>query len=102
MQHPSLHGSRKQRNAIAIAVAQRAGQKVVLLERPSGGKGLFLLGGGKRSVTTRLLWDMSRGSVHVPAAPTLERTLAAMLPKLKHIHMASILQQLQRFNVPGY
>lgn len=102
VQHPTLRGSRKQRNAIAMAVAKRAGQKAVLLERPSGGKGLFLLGGGKRKMTARLLWDVSRSSVHVKSQPTLGRTLMAIAPKLEHIYLASVVEQLQRHKIAGY
>lgn len=99
-QHPALAGSRKQRNAIAIQVARKAGLKFALLERPSGGKGLFLLGGRKKTPTTRLLWDMSRSSVHVPGAHTLERTLAHVLTQSERIHMESLLQQLTRNGIP--
>lgn len=98
--HPALRGNRKQRNAIRIAVAQRAGQRVVLLERPHGGKGLFLIAGRKRSPVMRLLWDVSHASVHVPAMPTLERTLAAIQPKLEHIHLAALFEQLRRAGIP--
>jgi hypothetical protein len=85
-----------------MAVAKRAGQKAVLLERPSGGKGLFLLGGGKRKMTARLLWDVSRSSVHVKSQPTLGRTLMAIAPKLEHIYLASVVEQLQRHKIAGY
>jgi hypothetical protein len=99
-QHPALVGSRKQRNAIAIAVARRAGLKFALLERPSGGKGLFLLGGSKRQPTTRLLWDVSRGSVQVPGAHQLERTLAHVLTQSERVHMDALVQQLTRNGIP--
>lgn len=99
-QHPALVGSRKQRNAIAISVARKAGLKFALLERPSGGKGLFLLGGSKRAPTTRLLWDMSRSSVQVPGAHMLERTLAHVLTQSERIHMDALVQQLTRNGIP--
>jgi hypothetical protein len=94
------HGGRRQRNAIAIAVARKQGKKVALLTRPSGAKGLFLLGAGtKRKLNTRLLWDVSRGSVKVKRAPTLERSLAHVKPKLEHMMAASLTQQMQRFSI---
>lgn len=95
-------GERQRRNAIAISIAQRRGQKFALLERPKGGKGLFLLGGGKRKVTTRLLWDLSRRSVRVRPHPTLERALAALQPKLPAIYEAKLLEQLKRHGIAGY
>lgn len=97
--HPTAHGGRRQKNAIAIAVARKTGKNVVLLTRPSGGKGLFILGGGKRSLKMRMLWDVSRKSVHVHAEPTLERALTALKPKLEHMMSAALTQQMQRFSI---
>ncbi len=95
--------SKRQRNAIALSMARRAGSKVALLERPRGGKGLFKVLGGKRRTTgTRLLWDVSKGSVRVPPSHTLKRSLGRLNPKLQSIYYASIVQQLQRLNVFGY
>lgn len=99
-QHPTLTGSRKQRNAIAIAVALRSGNKRAVLERPGGRKALFLVGGNERRPTTRLLWDVSRSSVRLHAQPTLQRTLHAIEPKMEHMMQASMLQQLNRFGIP--
>lgn len=98
--HPTLTGSRHQRNAIAIAVALRAGSKRAVLERPGGRKGLFIVGGSDKRPTTRLLWDVSRSSVRVPAEPTLQRTMAAVGVKTPHIMEAAMLQQLNRFSIP--
>lgn len=92
-------GGRRQQNAIAIAVARKTGKNIALLTRPGGGRGLFLIGGGKRSLKTRMLWDVSRSSVRVKPEPTLERSLAKVKPKLKHMLEASMKQQLQRFSI---
>jgi len=100
--HPGLRGSRHQRNAIAMAVAKRQGQKVALLERPSGAKGLFQIGGTKSKPTARLLWDVSRSSVHVQSQPTLRATLLALQPKLPHMYLASLVEQAQRYKIAGY
>jgi len=98
--HPALSGGRRQQNAIAIAVARKQGKSVVLLNRPKGGKALFLLGKGtKRKLKARMLWDVSRGSVKVKPEPTLERSIAQVKPKLEHMMQASLTQQMQRFNV---
>jgi hypothetical protein len=98
--HVALRGGRRQQNAIAIAVARKQGKKVVLLTRPGGAKGLFVLGAGtKRKLSARLLWDVSRRSVHVHAQPTLVRSIAAVKPKLEHMLEASITQQLQRLRI---
>lgn len=97
--HPSAHGGRRQQNAIAIAVARKQGKTVVLLSRPRGGKGLFSISGGKRKLKTRLLYDVSRGSVRVKPEPTLERSIAQVKPKLEHMMQASMTQQMQRFSI---
>jgi hypothetical protein len=95
-------GSRIQRNAVAIAMAKRRGQKFALLQRPKGGKGLFLLGGGKRKASTKLLYDVSRSSVRVPAAPTLARTMHRMNARTPAIVHAAVLKELRRNKVFGY
>jgi len=98
--HPALSGGRRQQNAIAIAVARKQGKKVVLLNRPKGGKALFLMGAGtKRKLKTRMLWDVSRGSVKVKPEPTLERSIAQVKPKLEHMMAASMQQQMQRYSI---
>lgn len=97
--HPALHGNRKQRNAIAIAVAIKSGSKRAVLERPGGGKGLFILGGRAKAPTVRLLWNVSKSSVHIKAEPTLQRSLDAVKPKLEHMMEAALTQQMQRLGV---
>lgn len=97
------HGAtKKQRNAVAIAMAKRKGEGVVLLERPKGGKGLFKLQGGRRKAKLRMLWDFSRKSVRVGAEPTLQRTLKRIQPRMEAIHRDSFVEQLHRFKILGY
>ena len=98
-EHPRTSGSRRQRNAIAIAVALKTGKNVALLTRRNGAKALFLVRGGKRSLKMRMLWDVSRRSVHVKPEPTLERSLAQVKPKIEHMMAASLTQQMQRFSI---
>jgi hypothetical protein len=92
----------RQRNAVALAMARRRGERVALLERPRGGKGLFRLTGGKKKPQTRLLWDLSRSSVTVKPTPTLQRTLTRIQPRLVEIHRDAIVEQLRRHKVLGY
>jgi hypothetical protein len=110
--HPTTRGSKKQRNAMAIAMAVRQGKKAVLLERTRGGKGIFSITGGQRTwgkrkfrqrqLKLRMLWDFSRSSVHVPGSHTLARTLRALEPKVVPICERAILDQLRRHHVLGY
>ena len=102
VKHPAPKGDRKRRNMIAMQVARRAGNKVALLERPKGGKGLFLLGGGKRKITARLLWDVSRGSVKVPPTHTLQKSLKSSNTRFAHIQYNAVIDQLRRNRVFGY
>lgn len=100
--HPRLTGSRKQRNAIAMAVARRLGQKRALLERPSGAKAIFQLTGRGKSATTRLLWDVSRATVLIRPAPTLQTTLKVIGPEVERIHVDAMVEQLRRAKILGY
>jgi hypothetical protein len=104
LQAPSVNatGSRKQRNAAALRVARAQGKKVALLERPSGGKGLFQISGGKRKIKTRLLWDLSRSSVRVEPAPTLQRTLKRISPRLPMMAKVAVVEQMKRNRLFGY
>jgi hypothetical protein len=111
--HPQLRGTKKQRNAIAIARAVKQGKKAALLERAKGGKAIFQLVGGQRawrrrggsmhrSLQFRLLWDFSRGSYHVPAHPTLGRALRALEPKVPSMIEAAVVDQFRRHRICGY
>jgi hypothetical protein len=97
--HPKTSGGRRQQNAVAIAVARKTGKNVALLIRKKGGKALFWVGGGKRSLKLRMLWDVSRRSVHVKPEPTLARSLGVVKPKLEHMMSAALTQQMQRFSI---
>lgn len=94
--------TRHQRNAIALARAKKAGSRFVVLERPRGGKGVFLLSGGKRRITTRLLWDVSRRSVRLSPKPTLEPTLKRIGERMDAIMTAAVLKQLRFHRIAGY
>lgn len=94
--------TRQQRNAVALAIARRRAKKYALLERPRGGMGLFLVGGGKRKIKTRLLWDVSRRSARVAPHPTLGPALRRLESKLPAMHRDALLKQLQRHRVLGY
>lgn len=95
-------GNARQRNAVAISMARRKGNRFALLERPGGGRGLFLLGTGKRKVTTRLVFDLSRSSVRVPPNPTLQHSLRAIEPRLPRLFLDAWVYQLRRHRVLGY
>jgi hypothetical protein len=94
--------SRKQRNAAALAIAKRRGQKFAVLERPKGGKGIFQVGGSARKPKARLVWDVSRRSARVPPHPTLGPALVRLRPKLVGMYEEALVKQLKRHRALGY
>jgi hypothetical protein len=102
--HPSLAKfGRRRQNAVVMAVAIRKGERFALLNRAKGsGKGLFEVRGTKRMGKTKLLWDLSRGSVRVHPEPTMHRAAAALMPRFKQLTEQALLSQLRRNKVMGY
>lgn len=88
-------GSRKQRNAAAVAEALRSGRKFVFLDLERR-KGIFRLKGGRRRPKVEMVWDLSRPTVRVPRNPTLQRTLKAVEPRLPGMYRDAVIQQLRR------
>ncbi len=107
--HPSLakYGRRRQ-NAVVMAIAIRKGERFALLNRSKGGKGLFEVRGTKRAGKqhaggkTKLIWDLSKGSVVVHPTHLMARANAANSAKYQKITEASLLYQLKRAKVFGY
>lgn len=85
--------SKRQRNAVAISLAQRAGRKFVFLELERR-KGIFRLSGGKRRPRLDLVWDLSRPAVRIPQSGTLERALRSILPTLPRIQERALVDQI--------
>jgi hypothetical protein len=94
--------TQKQRNAVALRMAAKSGNKHVLLERKSGGKALFQLKGGKRNRSVKMLWDLSRSSVQVPPTPTLERTLQQLKRRAPLLMAKAFRKQLVRNRLFGF
>lgn len=62
---------RKQQNIAAIKGAAKSGRKYVFLDLGRS-KGIFKVTGGKRRPKIKMVHDMSRGSVFIPANPWLK------------------------------
>lgn len=92
--------SRKQRNAIAISQAVKSGRKFALIERDRG-NGIVRVTGRKR-LTVRLIWDLSRRSVKLKPEPTLQRSLDKLEPELADIHIDALKDQLKRVKALGF
>ena len=98
IKHNKLRGSRKQRNLVAIQEAITTGNKYVFLDL-SRRKGLFKIVGGKRNPRLKMVWDLTRQSVRIPATPTLQPTIERVGPLVPEIHKESLEFQLRRLNI---
>lgn len=88
-------GNRKQRNAVAIRIALATGRKFVFLELERR-KGIFRIVGGRRRTRLRMVWDLTRSQVTVPANPMLERSIDAMQSRFGPIYIDAMEAQIKR------
>lgn len=89
-------GSRKARNAKAIARAIKSGRRLALLDLGKR-KGVFRITGTKK-INISMLYDLTRRSTPVPRTPTLARTLARtnkLAPEIAHQALARQLARLK-------
>lgn len=98
----AVRGGAKRRNLVALLQAKRAGSKFVLLTRKGGGKGLYRVMGTKKQLKTRLLYDVSRGSVRIKPEPTLHRTMHIITPRLQTMHLDALEAECRRHKLFGY
>lgn len=94
-------GNRRQRNAIAVHVAQKKGLKFVYLEGTKR-KGLFRIKGGKRNPTLDMVWDTTKKSHRVQPTPTLARAVRKVEAKMPALMTSALIEQLKRHKVWGY
>jgi hypothetical protein len=102
--HPSLakYGRRRQ-NAVVLAITIRKGERFALLNRAKGkGRGLFEVKGLKRKAKTKLLYNVSKGSVRVKPEPTMRRAVLRSKHAFDRILHDSLLTQLKRNKVMGF
>lgn len=103
VQRPNAtRGTQKQRNIAVLSKARRKGEKFALLERDGGGKGLYRVMGSKRKLKSRLLWDLSKGSVKVQGSHTLGNALSATQGKTAGVYIDALRGQLKRHKVLGH
>lgn len=92
---------RKQRNAIALDVAARTGNRFALLLKPKGGRAIFEVRKlGRRKFKTRLIWNVDRSSVTVKPEPTMHRAIARSMGAFERITKAALQDQLRRAGLP--
>lgn len=97
-----VSGNRQRRNTVAILMAVKRGTNLVYLDLGRR-QGIFRIMGGKRGLRVRMLWDLSRASVDIPATPTLEPALRA-IPEAQRTRMgiAAMKGQLKRNKLLGF
>lgn len=93
--------TRQQRNAIALQAARKGG-KFAFLETATGKRVIAKVTGGKRRMKVTTIWDLSARTVRVRPMPTLEKTLAAIGPRIPAMAESALLEQLRRHKVLGY
>lgn len=93
------YGVRQYRNAVAIGQVVKAGGGVVYLDLGRR-KGLFSVTGTKKgNLRVRMLWDLSRKSVHDKPRATLEPTLTIIEARAPAIQKAALLEQFDRYHL---
>lgn len=100
---PMAKYGRRRQNAVSLAIAIRKGERFALLNRTKGkGRGIFEVKGLKRKAKTRLIWNVSKGSVKVKPEPTMRRAVARSKHAFERVLYDSLLFQLKRNKVFGY
>jgi hypothetical protein len=96
------YGKRRQ-NAVLLAIAIRKGERFALLNRMKGkGRGIFEVKGLKRKAKTRLIWNVSKGSVHVKPSETMRLSTLSAGHRFERVIYQSLLRQLQRNKLMGF
>lgn len=96
----SSRRGRQQRNAVAIAIAQRRGGKFVFLDLGKR-KGIFKLTDSKRT-PVRMVYSLSKRSIKTKPNAMLARTLSAVTPRGPGFLAARIVQQLRYSRILHY
>jgi hypothetical protein len=100
---PIAKYGRRRQNAVVLAMAIRKGERFALLNRAKGkGRGIFEIKGLKRKAKTRLIWNVSKGSVKVMPEPTMRTAVLRSKHAFERVLHDSIVSQLKRNKVFGY
>ena len=87
--------TRVQRNIVKVKTAAATGAKFVHLKY-TGGEGMFKVLGSKRRPRIRMVADLSRKSVVIPATPTLGPAVVATRKAIPLLYKAALTEQLRR------
>lgn len=92
---------REARTVATVRAAAAAGDKFVYLDLGRR-KGIFRVLGGKRKPYLRMVWDLTRKSVHVPRRPLLLPATNTVQRRIPEYYRDALLFQLRRAGVLGY
>lgn len=87
--------TRRQQTVIAIKQAVENGDRFVFLDLQRS-KGIYRITGGKRNPQIKLLHDLSRSTVRIPARPTLGPAVRIAQRRLPEIYAKALRFQLAR------
>lgn len=90
--------NRRQRNLIAVKDAAASGNKYVYLDLGRT-EGIFRVIGGKRNPRVKMVHDLSRTSVRIPANPWLSPAIDKTEPLMPGIYGDSLRFQLRRLGL---
>lgn len=98
LKHRRKQGSRKQRNAQAIQQAASSSNKFTFLDLGRR-KGIFKITGSRKRIKIKMVWDMTRQSVKIPANPWLKPVVDTTVVKIPEFYRKSLIFQLKRNNL---
>lgn len=87
--------TRVQQNIIKVKAAAESGSKYVYLDLRRG-EGIFRVLGSKKRPRIKMVHDLSRKSVRIPATPTLGPAVAATRRAIPILYKAALTEQLER------
>ena len=91
-------GSAKQRRAIIVREAAKSGRKFVYMDLGRR-KGLFKITGSANRPRVRMLYDLTRPVVNIPATPWLSPAVASTIRVAPSIYVEALRFQIQKFKI---
>lgn len=94
--------SKRQQVAASIAEAVRKSKRWLFLDADHDRQGFYKIIGGKSRPRLQLVWDMSAGSVKIPASKTLAKATARATRKTGVFAQRRLAEQLRKHRAFGY